>query len=101
MTWIPVATTEDLPVGRAKVVDVAGRRIALCRTADGIYAIDDLCTHDGGPLGEGELFGFEIECPRHGARFDVRTGRVTRLPAVRPVRTYPVRVVGATIEVEA
>jgi len=73
------------------VVGEAGdQRIALCNVGGTIFAIDDVCTHDGGPLGEGELFGSEIECPRHGARFDVRSGRVTRMPAVAPVKTYDV-----------
>jgi 3-phenylpropionate/trans-cinnamate dioxygenase ferredoxin subunit len=56
------------------------------------YAIDDVCTHDGGPLGEGELDGEQIECPRHGARFDVRTGKAVTFPAVHPVGTWPVKV---------
>lgn len=83
-----VASVEDLPEGTAKVVEVAGRRICLCNYAGTIYAIDDVCTHDGGALDQGELVGKEIECPRHGARFDVTTGRVTRLPAARAVKTY-------------
>ena len=100
MSWEPVAASDELEFGRVKVVEAGGRRIALCRTEEGWYAIDDLCTHDGGPLDQGELFGFEIECPRHGARYDIRTGRATRLPAVRPVRTYPTRVRDGIVEVE-
>ncbi len=100
MAWVPVARTEEIPVGRVQVAEVNGRRIAVCHAEDGFYAIDDLCTHDGGPLDQGELFDHQIECPRHGARFDIRTGRVLRLPAVRPIRTYPVRLNGDTIEVD-
>jgi len=100
MTWEPVAATDEIEVGRVKVVEAGGRRIALCHTEEGWYAIDDLCTHDGGPLDQGEIFGHEIECPRHGARFDIRTGRPTRLPAVRPVRSYPTRVRDGVVEVE-
>jgi 3-phenylpropionate/trans-cinnamate dioxygenase ferredoxin subunit len=90
MTRYRVAAREDVPEGSAIVADAGEKRLALCNVDGTIHAIDDVCTHDGGPLGEGELFGYEIECPRHGARFDVRTGRVTRMPAVAPVKTYPV-----------
>ncbi len=83
-----VAAVGEIPEGQAIVVDAGERRLAVCNVGGEVYAIDDVCTHDGGPLGEGELFDYEIECPRHGARFDVRTGRVTRMPAVRGVRTY-------------
>lgn len=100
MPWVAVARVDELENGRVVVVEANGHRIALCRAEDGWYAIDDLCTHDGGPLDQGELLGYEIECPRHGARFDIRSGRATRLPAVRPVRAYPVRVEHGQVEVE-
>ncbi len=58
------------------------------------YAIDDVCTHDGGPLDQGTLEGEVIECPRHGARFDVRSGKVLALPAVRPISAYRLKVEG-------
>ena len=64
------------------------------------YCIDDVCTHDGGPLGEGELIEDQIECPRHGALFDVKSGRAVTLPAVVPVDTYPVRVEGGEVQVK-
>ncbi|MBV8163428.1 MAG: non-heme iron oxygenase ferredoxin subunit [Candidatus Eremiobacteraeota bacterium] len=97
---VAVARRDEIPEGKVKVVDVNGVRIALCNYGGRIYAIDDVCTHDRGPLGQGELIGHEIECPRHGARFDVESGRATRLPAVRPVRTYPVHERDGAIEVE-
>lgn len=100
MAWTVVSRADELEIGRVRVVEANGRRIALCHSQDGFYAIDDLCTHDGGPLDQGELFGNEIECPRHGARFDIRSGRATRLPAVRAVRTYPVRVQNGLVEVD-
>ncbi len=100
MAWSAVAKEEDVAVGAAMVVDAGGKRLALCNTGDGIFAIDDVCTHDGGPLDQGQLDGKEIECPRHGARFDVTTGRALCLPAVRPVRTYPVRIEGGEVEVD-
>jgi 3-phenylpropionate/trans-cinnamate dioxygenase ferredoxin subunit len=95
-----VARLDEIPEGKVKVVEAEGLRIALCNYGGTIYAIDDVCTHDGGPLGQGELIENEIECPRHGACFDVTTGRVTRLPAVRPVRTYPIAVKDGVITVE-
>lgn len=90
--FVFVAQTDDVPLGQVKVVEVNGRRLALAHCEDGFFAVDDVCTHDGGPLGEGTLDGCLIECPRHGAQFDVRTGQVRRLPAVLPIRTYPVKV---------
>jgi 3-phenylpropionate/trans-cinnamate dioxygenase ferredoxin subunit len=89
--WVTVATADELEPGRVKVAEAGPHRIALCNVNGEFYAIDDVCTHDGGPLDQGELIGNQIECPRHGARFDVRTGRVTALPAVYPVKTYQVR----------
>jgi 3-phenylpropionate/trans-cinnamate dioxygenase ferredoxin subunit len=66
--------------------------IALCNVEGSIYAIDDVCTHDGGPLDQGVLDDAQIECPRHGARFDVRTGKPLTLPAVVPIHVYKVDV---------
>lgn len=100
MGWNAVAKAEEIAAGTAVVVEAGGKRIALCNTGDGIYAIDDVCTHDGGPLDQGKLDGIEIECPRHGARFDVTSGRALCLPAVRPVKTYPVRVEGGEVEID-
>ena len=100
MAWIVVGKAEDIAVGTAVVAEAGGKRLALCNTGEGIYAIDDVCTHDGGPLDQGQLEGKEIECPRHGARFDVTTGRALCLPAVRPVRTYPVRIEGGEVEID-
>jgi 3-phenylpropionate/trans-cinnamate dioxygenase ferredoxin subunit len=99
--FIPVANTEDVPAGEVRVFSADGVDIAVAHVSDGgFYAIDDVCTHDGGPLGEGTLFGDLVECPRHGARFDVKTGRVKALPAVIPVRTYPVVVEDGVIKVK-
>jgi 3-phenylpropionate/trans-cinnamate dioxygenase ferredoxin subunit len=81
-------------------VQVGESRIALCRVTDGtVYAIDDVCTHDGAPLKQGELDDHAIECPRHGARFDVRDGHVLALPALLPVETYEVTVQGDEVKV--
>jgi 3-phenylpropionate/trans-cinnamate dioxygenase ferredoxin subunit len=97
---VTVAQDHEIAEGAVKVVEAGGRRIALCKFNGSVYAIDDVCTHDRGPLDQGELIGEEIECPRHGARFDITTGRATRLPAIQPVRTYPVRVENGAIVVE-
>jgi 3-phenylpropionate/trans-cinnamate dioxygenase ferredoxin subunit len=89
---LKIANTTDVAPGKVRSIEVAGKRLALCNVDGQFYLIDDVCTHDGGSLDQGELFGYEIECPRHGARFDVRTGRVRRLPAILPIRIYPVTV---------
>jgi len=100
MSWMRVAPASAIESGHARSFDVDSLRIAVCNTGDGFYAIDDECTHDGGSLDQGTLDGREIECPRHGARFDVTTGRVVCLPAVRPVQTYVTRVVDDHVEVD-
>ena len=100
MTYERVAARSDVPAGRVRVFEVGERSIALANVGGAFFAIDNLCTHDGGPLGEGTLAGDQVECPRHGARFDVRTGAVRALPAVRPVRTYPVRLDGDEVSVD-
>lgn len=100
-TWVNVANVVQVPTGKAIVVYAGNRQLALCRpTENEWYAIDDVCTHDGGPLGEGELLGYEIECPRHGAHFDVRTGEALTLPATRPINAYRVRVEDDQVFVE-
>ena len=99
-TYVRVAAVGDVRPGRARAVAAAGEHVLLCNVDGTLYAVADLCTHDRGPLGEGRLRGATIECPRHGARFDVRDGSVVALPAVRPLPTYPVRVVDGAVEVE-
>ncbi|MBI3872943.1 MAG: non-heme iron oxygenase ferredoxin subunit [candidate division Zixibacteria bacterium] len=97
--FVTVAKAADVPVGAARVVEVRGQRLALCNVNGTIYVIDDTCTHDDGPLGEGAIDGFAIECPRHGARFDVRTGAVLRMPAAYPIRSYPTRIVNGDVQI--
>lgn len=94
-----VAQLNDLPPGSIKMVMTGDTHLALANVNGEIYAIEDVCTHDGGPLGEGEVLDFEVECPRHGARFDVRTGKVTAFPAVVGVKTFPVRVEDGEVKV--
>lgn len=92
--YVRVGTVSEVPQVGAEVFDVEDRRIAIYRLEDGLYAIDDICTHDGGPLAEGDVDGDQVICPRHGARFSIRTGAALTFPAVTPVDTYPVRVEG-------
>ena len=81
-------------------LEVSDRAIAVCNVEGELYAIDDVCTHDGGPLDQGELLGDQIECPRHGALFYVKDGRALTLPAVQAVGSYPVQVEGDEIKVQ-
>ena len=99
-SFVKVATTGEIPPGKVNVYQVNGRSMAVCNVDGTFYAIDDVCTHDGGSLDQGALEGDQIECPRHGARFDVKTGRPLTLPAVMPVKSYPVQVDGDEIKVE-
>jgi 3-phenylpropionate/trans-cinnamate dioxygenase ferredoxin subunit len=100
MAFLKAAKLSDIPPGRVTVVEVGDEDVALCNVAGKIYAIADLCTHDDGPLGEGELHDGQIECPRHGARFDVRTGAALSLPAIVGVPTFEVKIKGDDIFVK-
>ena len=97
--FIPVAMTAEVPDGARIVVELEGHYIALFNVDHRYYAIEDLCTHDDGPLAEGELYGTVIECPRHGATFDITTGAVLSFPAVKPVPRYEVRVENDQIQI--
>jgi 3-phenylpropionate/trans-cinnamate dioxygenase ferredoxin subunit len=96
----PVAYVSDITPGSTRRVEVDGDAVLLCNVDGRLYAIEDVCTHDGGELDQGELEGDRIMCPRHGAYFDVTTGAALTLPAVMPVRTYAVRLEGDAIFVE-
>jgi 3-phenylpropionate/trans-cinnamate dioxygenase ferredoxin subunit len=95
-----VAKASETEPGKITLHEVGSKRIALCNVNGRFYAIDDVCTHDGGPLDQGELVGDLVECPRHGARFDVTTGKAVVLPAVQPVQTYPVQLDGDDVKVD-
>jgi 3-phenylpropionate/trans-cinnamate dioxygenase ferredoxin subunit len=97
--FIQLIEAEQVPPGERVVFEIDGRPIALFNVSGEYYAIGDICTHDGGPLADGELAGYQIICPRHGARFDIRNGKALRLPAVVNTPWYPVRVVEGWIEV--
>lgn len=100
--FVKVARLGDIPPGSAKLVEVVDVRIAIFNLGGELYAIEDVCTHDGGPLVEGTIIeGCLVECPRHGARFDIRTGAAVRLPAFEATNTYDVRVEGDDVWVES
>jgi 3-phenylpropionate/trans-cinnamate dioxygenase ferredoxin subunit len=95
-----VAKRDEVPPGTTKSVEVDGVGVLLCNVDGTLYAVEDVCTHDGGPLDQSQLDGSRIMCPRHGALFDVTTGAALTLPAVVPLPTYDVRVEGDDVVVE-
>jgi 3-phenylpropionate/trans-cinnamate dioxygenase ferredoxin subunit len=95
--FVKVAALADVPPGTAKQVIIDGHRVAVVNTQGTVHAIDDTCTHEEQSLSAGPVTGDLIVCPKHGSRFHLPTGRVMSLPAVRPVRTYPVKVEGDDI----
>ena len=97
--YIEITPAEDVPDGERIFIEVKGRSIVIFNLAGKLFAIGDICSHDNGPVGDGEIEETEIICPRHGARFDIRTGKATSLPAVVDIPAYPVRVVEGKIEI--
>ena len=99
--WVDVPGAAALQEGFVRAFLVDGFPLALARVGGRVYAVEDRCSHDDGPLGEGAVDGCEVICPRHGARFDLRDGRATRMPAVQPIRTIPVREAEGRVQVDA
>jgi 3-phenylpropionate/trans-cinnamate dioxygenase ferredoxin subunit len=99
LEYLTVATVDELGNGQGTLLDIDGDPIVVFNIAGGYFAIADVCSHDNGPVGEGDLDGQAIACPRHGARFDLRTGKALSLPAVVDIPAYPVRVVGDEIQI--
>ena len=99
--FVKVARVEDIPPGGRLWYDFEEETVVIFNVEGQFYAIADVCTHDGGPLEDGELDGYEVECPRHGARFDVRSGAAVALPAVAPVQSYEVKVEEGYVYVES
>lgn len=97
--WIKVARVSDIADPGKVTLEVEDALVVLVHLNGRFRCIDDLCTHDGGPLGDGPLDGHQIVCPRHGARFDVRTGKVLAMPATEDVRAHEVRVEGDDVYV--
>ena len=90
--WIDVALIDAFEEGTVQLLEVEGTEVAVFNISGEFYAIEDVCTHDGGTLAEGDVEGCEIECPRHGARFDLRTGKVTAPPAYEDITLFSVRI---------
>jgi len=86
--WVRVCAHDEMLPGEFKVVWDGDTAIAVYNLEGDLYAVEDTCTHDGGELAGGDVCGFEVECPRHGARFDVRTGEVKEAPATEPIAMY-------------
>ncbi|MGH6735307.1 MAG: Rieske (2Fe-2S) protein [Methyloceanibacter sp.] len=98
--FVKAARTDEVPPGQCKLAIVKGKEIVVFNIGGEFFALDNLCTHEEGPLCEGEVEGFEVTCPWHGAKFDIRTGEVLQDPAYDAVARYNVRVTGEDIEVE-
>ncbi len=97
LEYVAVASVEEIGNGQRLSFEIDYKRIAVFNVGGQYFAMADICSHDDGPLAEGEVDGLEIVCPRHGARFDLSTGEVLTLPAVFDIPVYPLRVVGGEI----
>ena len=95
--FVAVAKTTDVKPGQMESFAIDGKRVLIANWEGTLFATQDLCTHDNGTLGDGELVDGEIECPRHGGRFDLKTGAVTALPPMFPIKTFPIKTEGDTI----
>jgi len=98
--FVKVAKVDEVQPGQALLVNIQGKRIAVFNLDGEFFALDNTCTHRGGPLAEGTIAGYEVICPWHGATYDIRTGEVLAPPAPRGVARYGVRMTGTDIEVE-
>jgi len=97
--WVTVARVDEFKPGARQIVDVDGSQLVVFNLEGKYYAIEDVCTHDGGQLTGGEIEGDQIICPRHGARFCIRTGAALTAPAYEATATFPVRVENGEIQV--
>ena len=97
--WVTVARVDELAPGERRIVDVDDTQIVVINLGGQFYAIEDVCTHDGGKLTGGTIEGDQIVCPRHGARFCFRTGAALSAPAYEPTSTFPVRIENGVIQV--
>ena len=100
MSFVPVAKVSEVSDPGKILVEIDDHLVVLVHCEGKFYAIDDVCTHDCGPLGEGTLEGCTIACPRHGAKFDVRTGAALTMPATKPTGTHEVKVEGDQVLVK-
>jgi len=97
--YYEVTDEQALPKGERLYVEIDDKPVIIFNVDGEYFAIDDECTHDNGPLGDGELTDHHVTCPRHGAKFDIKTGKALTLPAVKNVNTYPIRVTNGKIEI--
>ena len=97
--FVAIAAADEISNGERLFVTIDDQAIVVFNIGGQFYAIGDVCTHDDGPLGDGEVEDLEVICPRHGARFDLRNGKAVALPAVVDIPAYPVRVVDGQIEI--
>ncbi len=97
--FVTAAHLADVPQGDVLVIDIAGRSILLCHTEDGVFAVENLCSHAAQSLECGRVKNGWISCPTHGARFDLETGEPLGRPATQPIATFPVRIAGGIIEI--
>jgi 3-phenylpropionate/trans-cinnamate dioxygenase ferredoxin subunit len=97
MDFQRVARLSEIPDPGRMVVELDDQLVVLLRVSGEVFAVDDICTHDGGPLSEGDLDDHTIACPRHGAKFDIRTGAALTMPATRPTKVHDVKVEGDDI----
>jgi 3-phenylpropionate/trans-cinnamate dioxygenase ferredoxin component len=97
--FLEIAPASELPNGERLFVELDGRSLVIFNIAGQFFAIGDICSHDDGPVGEGDLEGYNIVCPRHGGEFDIRTGQAVQLPVVVDIPAYPVKVVDGMIQV--
>lgn len=100
MEFVKVATVDEISPGSAKLVEVDGNEIAIFNVGGQFHALDNSCSHVGGPLCEGEISGAEVICPWHGAAFDIATGRAVGPPAFEALNHYNLRVVDGQLEIE-
>ncbi|HUG35290.1 MAG TPA: non-heme iron oxygenase ferredoxin subunit [Anaerolineales bacterium] len=95
--FVEIAPASELPNGERLFIEAEGKSIVIFNIADQLFAIGDICSHDDGPVGEGDIEGYNVVCPRHGGEFDIRTGKAMQLPVVEDIPAYPVRVVDGMI----
>ena len=98
--WVNAVSTADLGPGENVIIEVDDAMIAIFNLAGEFFAIEDVCTHDGSEIASGCVIGEEIECPRHGAKFNIKTGAVTAPPAYEAIDTFPIRIVDGIVQVK-
>ena len=96
--YVDIAPASELPNGERLFFEIEGKPIVIFNIAGQFFSIGDICSHDDGPVGEGDVEGFTITCPRHGGEFDLQTGKAVQLPAVVDIPAYPVKVVDGMIQ---